>query len=229
MTDEQTGDENAESAPVADAADTGTSKAARLEARAAKLRAREEAKAQARAERAAASDTPGGTVAAPAGRWRIAAIALAILLVASIAVDVPIMVAQSDTNAKHARVDRERNSVTAIASRYAVDFGSYDYTTLDADFARVLSHLTPSFAKNYQSVSGALKPTIVQFKTKETAAVQAVAVQSITSSQAIVLVFLDQTVVSTQSSTPRIDRNRLRVTMQRQHDGTWLISEIAAL
>ena len=127
----------------------------------------------------------------------------------------------------HSFPTRRSSDLVKVAQQYAVDFGSYDYQHLDADFQRVATHLTSGFAKSYASVSATLKPTIVQYKGKSTAAVQGVAISSVSTSRAVVLVFLDQTVTTTQQKTARIDRNRLQLTMQRQKNGTWLISDLA--
>ena len=41
------------------------------------------------------------------------------------------------------------------------------------------------------------------------------------------IIFLDQTVHTSQSSTPRIDRNRLEVDLVKT-DGEWLVSKLLA-
>ena len=57
------------------------------------------------------------------------------------------------------------------------------------------------------------------------AAVQGAAIESVTTKQAVVLVFLDQTVNTAKSDTARIDRDRLEMTLEKQSNGTWLIAE----
>jgi Mce-associated membrane protein len=160
----------------------------------------------------------------------VVVIALAAALVWSL-----VRVHQRDTELSAARLelsadqqlDAARTGALKAAQTYAVDFGSYDYAHLDADFRRVTAHLTPAFAKKYASVSSGLRSVIQQYHGKSTAAVQGAAIASITTSSAVVLVFLDQTVTTTQSKTPRIDRNRMQMSMQRKPDGSWLISDLA--
>ncbi len=120
-----------------------------------------------------------------------------------------------------------RQSALSTAKKYAVDFGSYDYAKLDQDFQLVSSHLTKSFAAKYEQISQQLKSVIVQYKGKSTATVQGAGISAFTAKQAVVVLFLDQTVSTTQSQKPRVDRNRLTMTLQHQPDGTWLISDLA--
>lgn len=124
-------------------------------------------------------------------------------------------------------LDAARTSALKAAEAYAVDFGSYDYAHLDEDFQRVTAHLTPAFAKKYASVSSGLRSVIQQYHGKSTATVQGAALASVSATKAVALVFLDQTVTTTQSETPRIDRNRMQMSMSRQPNGDWLISDLA--
>lgn len=124
-------------------------------------------------------------------------------------------------------LDAARASALQAAQTYAVDFGSYDYAHLDQDFRRVTAHLTPDFAKKYASVGSGLRSVIQQYHGKSTATVQGAGLASVTATAAVAVVFLDQTVTTTQSTTPRVDRNRMQMTLQRQRNGTWLISDLA--
>jgi Mce-associated membrane protein len=143
---------------------------------------------------------------------------LVVALGAVVAVLVPAWLHQRDVNA--ARV-----SALAAAKSYAVDFGSYDYQHLDRDFAKVAAHLTPGFKKSYLDSSTKLQPAIVQYKGKSTATVQGLAASTATTAKVSVVILLDQTVTTSQSSTPRIDRNRLQMDLVRQQ-GTWLIAKL---
>jgi len=117
--------------------------------------------------------------------------------------------------------------VVAAAKSFAVDFGTYDYQHLDTEFQEVAQKMTPSFAKSYLETSDKLKPTFEQYKTHVTAQIQGWGVTSVSTSNAVVIVLLDQTVHTSQSTTPRIDRNRLEVDLVHT-DGTWLVSKLLA-
>ncbi|MDT4925013.1 MAG: Mce-associated rane protein [Pseudonocardiales bacterium] len=199
-------------------------KAERLEAKAARLR---EAEALA-AERAAENAAPAGS----RNGWVIALGAVSAVLVVIVVLGAVYLFQVRDDRASAQRelaglrsAATTRATVVAVATTYAVDFGSYDYRHLDADFKKVASHLTPSFAANYTKSSDGLKPTIVQYQGKSTARVQGVGVSSATTSSATVIVFLDQTVTTSQSTTPRVDRNRLQMKLVRRN-GTWLIENL---
>ena len=118
-------------------------------------------------------------------------------------------------------------SAIAAAKSYAVEFGSYDYRHLDADFAKVAAHLTPSSRSPTSQSSSKLKPAIEQVKGVAVGTVRAAGLVSATDTTALVAVFLDQKVTTSQSSTPRIDRNRLLVSLVKSGD-TWLISKLTS-
>ena len=113
------------------------------------------------------------------------------------------------------------------AKSFAVDFGSYDYQHLDTEFEEVAKRMTPDFAQSYLQTSDRLKPTFVQYKTRVVASIQGYGVTSAGPTEAVVVVFLDQTVHTSQSGTPRIDRNRLEIHLVRT-DGQWLVSKLLA-
>ena len=229
---------------VADPADGGAdktkrlSKAEKLELKAAKLReAAQRAEQEAAKSVAGTQPAAGGTVSGRRGRrgWLLVvagvaivglAVALALVSVRLEDRDDALHQAHRDAAAQ-APLESLRDSALSAAKKYAVDFGSYDYTKLDQDFQLVSSHLTKSFAAKYAQISQQLESVIVQYKGKSTAAVQGAGVSSIAGKQAVVVLFLDQTVTTTQSKQPRVDRNRLTMTLQLQPDGSWLISDMA--
>jgi Mce-associated membrane protein len=189
-------------------------KAERLEAKAARLREAE----QARAEQAAAGGSPPASKA-----WVIATAVLGVLVAGLVA-----LLVVGYVSWHHQRtVNSARKDAVQAAKTFAVDFGSYDYRHLDADFREVASRMTPGFAKSYVQTSGKLKSTFLQYKTQVTAQIQGYGVTSVSTSKATVVVFLNQTVRTSQSSTPRIDRNRLEIDLVHQH-GKWLVKHMYA-
>lgn len=128
--------------------------------------------------------------------------------------------AELDDNGK---IDRARESALTSAKRYAVDFSTYEYTTLDATFKKVANELTGDFKTQYEATAASLKATLQKYKGKAVATVQAAAVEKVSTDRATVIVLLDQVVTSTSSPTPRIDRSRLVITLVRAKGG-WLMS-----
>ncbi len=236
-------DASLEAVPVKKVSDADrVSRAEELEAEAARLR-EEQAAAEAverkaarqRAKRAGVGPERPGAAGAKSARarprngWLIASVALAALLVLTLVLGgifyVKKISDRDDRIARTSALDSARDTALASATSYAKDFGSYDYRHLPADFAKVTTHLTPQFAKSYKASSEGLAATIVKYRGKSTAAVQGVAVSSATTTTAEILIFLDQTVTTAQSNTPRIDRNRLQMSLVRKN-GTWLIDQL---
>lgn len=185
-------------------------KAERLEAKAAKLR-------EAEANRAAGDAAP---VRARAGLvWSIVVLSVVCVGLATVlGILVPKWSSYRDTNSARAGALR-------AAEQYAIDFGSYDYQHLDADFAKVATHLTSDFKKSYLDSSSRLVPLIVQSKGRSVATVQGIGLTTASTSKAKVVVLLDQRITSSQTTTPRIDRIRLVMTLVHR-DGKWLISKL---
>jgi cytoskeletal protein RodZ len=223
-------------------------KAERLEAKAARLRAADEERAT--------RDAAQAELSPPAGRARRDVVILAVASVLIVALIAALVVSlwhahtlssqrsaaerklhrlqaapsQSVTEAAPSEASASSGlgqSAIAAAKVYAVEFGSYDYRHLDADFAKVAAHLTPSFKKSYLQSSSQLKPAIEQVKGVAVGTVRAAGLVSATSTTAVVTIFLDQKVTTAQSSTPRIDRDRLIVTLTRSGD-SWLISKLTS-
>lgn len=121
-------------------------------------------------------------------------------------------------------LDSLRKSATKAADSYALDFSTWDYRHLDENFATVSSHLDPSFRAKYEQVTSTLKAVVVQKQGVATATIVESAVQSISSSHAVVIVFLNQQVTNTDVKN-RLDTDRLEITLVRSH-GNWLMSNL---
>jgi Mce-associated membrane protein len=121
------------------------------------------------------------------------------------------------------RINSARSSAVSAAQRYARDFGTYDYRNLDAGFALIASELTGSFKSTYSSTAQSLKATVIKYQERSSATVQGVGVTSVSPHHAVVIVLLDQTVTSINSTTPVVNRNRAVITLVRS-GGKWLMS-----
>ena len=103
---------------------------------------------------------------------------------------------------------------------------SYNYKSLDADFAKAEALLTPSFRKSYQATTAkAVQPLAEKYKAVSTAQASAAGVIVSSTSAAKVLVFVSQQVTNTQLSAPRLDRSRIEVELVHAH-GQWLINKL---
>lgn len=125
--------------------------------------------------------------------------------------------------------DAAREQALAAAKVHAPEILSYDYRHLDQDFAKAEAALTGKFRGEYaRTTSTVVKP--VALRSKAVVAADAVAASVIWArpDQAQVLLFVNQQTTSTKIKGPRVDLNRVRMTLRRT-DGGWLVSNIEAL
>jgi Mce-associated membrane protein len=104
---------------------------------------------------------------------------------------------------------------------------SYDYRTLDADFARAEAGMTTSFAANYaHTTASEVTPLAARTHAVSTATIAATAVVTAGPDRAVVLVYADQTVQNNLlHATSRLDRTVIKVTMVRRGE-RWLIENL---
>lgn len=117
-------------------------------------------------------------------------------------------------------------SAVAAASRYAVQFATYDYRHLAADFAKTEANSVAPFRQQYQQrVAGRLAHVLRNAKSRSTAKVVSAGLVSLTSSTAVVDVFLNQTIVNKHTARPRLDPQRIVMTLRRV-GSQWKISRV---
>ncbi|MFJ8668560.1 hypothetical protein [Streptomyces sp. NPDC093600] len=136
------------------------------------------------------------------------------------------------------RTDQARTSAVAAARTAAPVILSYDYRHLDRDFAAARRHLTGPFLDEYEkTTTTVVAPTAKKYQGVVKASVAqppgdgaapAVSVVSASPDEAVVLLFMNQVTDSTQVSGPRVDLNRVRMTIARTAQG-WKVSAVDAL
>ena len=122
-------------------------------------------------------------------------------------------------------LDAARTAAAGAGARYAVDLSSYDYRDLDKGFAAITANSTPTFAQQYQKFGGALHDSLVGEKSVATGQVLAEAVESADPTRVTLLVFVDQTVSNTSTSTPQVNHNRMELTLL-DVSGKWEIDQV---
>ena len=120
--------------------------------------------------------------------------------------------------------DAEQQAMAA-AQQYAVILTRVDAATLDANFAAVLDGATGEFKDMYSQSSSHLRQALVDNDAKADGTVIAAGVRSATVDTVEVMLFVDQTVTNASNPQPRLDRNRIVITMQRI-DGRWLAGDV---
>ncbi|MFJ3811181.1 hypothetical protein ACIPWE_33080 [Streptomyces sp. NPDC090073] len=135
------------------------------------------------------------------------------------------------------QTEQARGEALAAAREAAPVVLSYDYRHLDRDFSRARALLTGHFRDQYgKTTKAAVAPTATKYHgvvkatvaTPADGSAPAVSVVSATPDRAVVLLFVNQVTLSTQVPQPRLDLNRVRMTLTRTSDG-WKVSGVDAL
>jgi Mce-associated membrane protein len=125
-------------------------------------------------------------------------------------------------------LESARSSGLASAKTYAVEVASYNYNNLNHDFGVVLGNSTPSFRSSFSQSSNALKSTLIRYHAIAKATVVATGVVSASTSNVVVLVFLDQTITNTMQKNATTDRSQVEISLNNV-GGKWLINNVTLL
>lgn len=120
----------------------------------------------------------------------------------------------------------EQAQQAAIA--YAQVLTSIDSNKVDENFRQVLDGATGEFKDMYTQSSVKLRQLLIHNKATAHGVVVDSAIQSESMNKVVVLVFIDQTVTNTAAPDPRIDRSRIKMTMEKV-DGRWRASKVQLL
>ena len=120
-------------------------------------------------------------------------------------------------------------AAAAAGHRAAVDYAqvltSIDSAKVDDDFAAVLNGATGDFKDTYTKASIELRQLLIDNKASAQGTVVDSAVQSESTDKVVVLVMVNQTITNSTRPDPRVDRSRMKMTMQKV-DGRWLASKV---
>lgn len=114
------------------------------------------------------------------------------------------------------------------AVSYAQVLTSIDSNKVDENFRQVLDGATGEFKDMYTQSSVKLRQLLIDNKATAHGVVVDSAIQSESMNKVVVLVFIDQTVTNTAAPDPRIDRSRIKMTMEKV-DGRWRASKVQLL
>ncbi|WNG89256.1 hypothetical protein C6A87_008830 [Mycobacterium sp. ITM-2016-00317] len=114
---------------------------------------------------------------------------------------------------------------SAAAQQYAVILTGVDAAKLDSNFAAVLDGATGEFKDMYSQSSAGLKQVLIDNEAKATGTVIAAGIKSATPTRVEVMLFVDQAVTNALNPEPRLDRNRIIMTMDKV-DGRWLAGDV---
>ncbi|PRC41904.1 hypothetical protein C6A85_000000113255 [Mycobacterium sp. ITM-2017-0098] len=123
------------------------------------------------------------------------------------------------------QVARAGEQAQATAIQYAQTLTSIDSAKVDENFNQVLDGATGEFKDMYSQSSMELRQLLIDNKAAAHGVVVESAIQSATKNKVVVLLFVDQTVSNTAAPDPRIDRSRIKMTMEYV-DGRWRASKV---
>ncbi len=153
-------------------------------------------------------------------------VALAVLVVAALVLSV---LEWTGASSRYNSQQSLRSSAMKAASTYGMYLSSYDYKNLNgagSPWAEVDSHSTPSFRKDFDSTKSNLSSLVNDYKATAKGKVIAAGLSSVTSSRAVALLFIDQTVTNTaQKPGTTTQPLRVELVLVRQN-GKWLIDKL---
>lgn len=114
------------------------------------------------------------------------------------------------------------------AIAYAQVLTSIDSNKVDENFRQVLDGATGEFKDMYTQSSVKLRQLLIDNKATAHGVVVDSAIQSESTDKVVVLLFIDQSVTNTAAPDPRIDRSRIKMTMEKV-DGRWRASKVQLL
>lgn len=108
---------------------------------------------------------------------------------------------------------------------YAEVLTSIDSNNVDENFAAVLNGATGDFRDTYTKASVQLRQLLIDNKATAQGTVVESAIQSEAKDRVVVLLMIDQKITNTARPDPRVDRSRMKMTMDKV-DGHWLASKV---
>lgn len=123
------------------------------------------------------------------------------------------------------QVDQAGQAAQQAAVAYAQVLTSIDSNKVDENFAQVLDGSTGEFKDMYSQSSMQLRQLLIDNKATAHGVVVDSAVQSASKDRVVVLLFVDQSVSNTSVPDPRVDRSRIKMTMENV-DGHWRASKV---
>ncbi len=154
------------------------------------------------------------------GTWVLAALAVALTATAAM-LGWQLVAARA--------TDQALRSALAAAQASTPQILSYDYRHLSSDFAQAAKDLTGAFKNEYAHTTQAVvTPAATRYQAVVKANVAAASVVSASPRSVVVLLFVNQTTTSNRLSGPKVDLNRVRMTLVPV-GGRWLVSAVDAL
>ena len=168
-----------------------------------------------------ASESESDGAGRPSWRRRLIVAAVAVLMIGGLAAS-GILGWQLWQDQQVARAGEQAR---AAAVQYAQILTSIDSAKVDENFNQVLDGATGEFKDMYSQSSMQLRQLLIDNKAAAHGVVVDSAIQSASKDKVVVLLFVDQSVSNAAAPDPRIDRSRIKMTMEYV-DGRWRASKV---
>ena len=123
-------------------------------------------------------------------------------------------------------VESARDGATQAAAEGTQAVLSYEPQTVEDDISTATNRLTGEFLEYYSTFAQQVViPTSKQKNVAMRTQIAGTAIESISSSTAVVLVYVNQTATSQDSPNPATTQSAIRVELQHDSDDRWLISK----
>lgn len=128
----------------------------------------------------------------------------------------------------HVASEGARTAVLSAASQATQRVLSYSWKSLDADLEGARAVTTGEMREQYDDTMAGIETQTVKNEAVVEATVVSAAAISVSEHDAKVLLFVNQSTVGKHLDQPRVDLNRVVVTLHRD-TGDWMITELDAL
>ncbi|OHU78243.1 hypothetical protein [Mycobacteroides chelonae] len=126
------------------------------------------------------------------------------------------------------QIDAAGEQAQAIAVPYTEILTSIDTSSVDENFRQILNGSTGDLKNEFTKASVQLRQLLIDNKAAAHGKVVNSAIQYKSPDKVVLLMMVDQSITNTQRPDPRIDRSRMKITMEKI-DGRWLASKLEYL
>ncbi|WP_433251440.1 hypothetical protein ACQPYK_05945 [Streptosporangium sp. CA-135522] len=162
---------------------------------------------------------------------RVSLLVTGVLTAVAFALAAAVWVMSADLGRLRADEAAGQEALTA-ARQVASDMLSYDYRTIEQDFARAGGYTTGALAQHYRQLATTFAPLARQQRKVQQVTVAGAAVEKVETGRVEVLLFMRTSVMRTAAGEkePRrqISQNRARLVMVKK-DSRWLVAELSTL
>lgn len=126
------------------------------------------------------------------------------------------------------KIDAAGEQALSVAIPYTETLTSIDSNDIDESFRKILNGATGDLKKDFTPASVQLRQLLLDNKASSHGKVVNSAIQFKSTDKVVLLMMVDQSITNTQRPDPRVDKSRMKITMEKI-DGRWLASKLEYL